>query len=86
MHFTVYIDRHIYRYCISYLAVETIVKGSVQRKLRWVESGVIEWVWAWIFFVILGDLHLVLTFFPFVYLGILCCVFFSSFLGDLLCK
>jgi hypothetical protein len=46
------------------------VKGSVQRKLRWVENGVNQCVWAWDsgagrFYVVLLRLHLVLTIFPF---------------------
>ncbi len=45
------------------------LKGSVQRKLRWVENGVIRWVWAphcgtEYYFVNLGGLHLVYDFFP----------------------
>ncbi len=47
-----------------------LLKGSVQRKLRWVESGVFLWVWAsycgaGCYFVDLGGLHLVYNFFPF---------------------
>jgi hypothetical protein len=46
------------------------LKGSVQRKLRWVENGVNRCVWAWDcgagrFYVVLLRLHLVFTVFPF---------------------
>jgi hypothetical protein len=46
------------------------LKGSVQRKLRWVENGVIQRVWAshcgaGYYFLELGGLHLVYDFFPF---------------------
>ncbi len=46
------------------------LKGDVQRKLRWVENGVIRRVWAshcgaGYYFVDLGGLHHVYAFFPF---------------------
>ncbi len=46
------------------------LKSSVQRKLRWVENGVIRWVWAshggaGHYFVDLGGLHLVYALFLF---------------------
>jgi hypothetical protein len=46
------------------------LKGSVQRKLRWVENGVIRQQWALhcgagYYFVDLGGLHLGYAFFPF---------------------
>jgi hypothetical protein len=52
------------------LFVYFIVKGSVQRKLRWVETGVNQWVWAsdrgaGQYFIIKVSLHLVLSLFPF---------------------
>jgi hypothetical protein len=45
-------------------------KDSFQQKLRWVENGVIRWVWALhrgagYYFVDLGGLHLDFAFFPF---------------------
>ncbi len=52
--------------------VKIVFKGSVQRKLqRWVENGVIRWVWAshrgaGYYFVDLDGLHLVYAFFPFL--------------------
>jgi hypothetical protein len=52
------------------LQIWLTVKGSVQRKLRWVENGVNRCVWAWDcgagrFFVVLLRRHLALTVFPF---------------------
>jgi uncharacterized BrkB/YihY/UPF0761 family membrane protein len=49
-----------------------VLKGSVQHKLRWVESGVIRRVWASYrdagnYFVVVGGLHLVFNFFPFLF-------------------
>ncbi len=49
--------------------VFTFFTGSVQRKLRWDENGVIQRVWAShrgaeYYFVDLGGLHLVFAFFP----------------------
>jgi hypothetical protein len=46
------------------------VKGSVQRKLRWVETGVNRWAWAsdrgaGKYFIVKVSLHLVLSLFPF---------------------
>jgi hypothetical protein len=54
---------HGYEYLI-------ILKGSVQQKIRWVESGVFRRVWAsycgaGCYLAILGGLHLVYTFFRF---------------------
>ncbi len=51
------------------LLIRTNLKGNVQRKLRWVESGVIRRVWASYhgarnYFSVLGGLHLVFTFSP----------------------
>ncbi len=48
----------------------TALKGSVQRKLRWVENGANRCVWAWDcgagrFYVVLLRLHLVFTIFRF---------------------
>jgi hypothetical protein len=61
-------------YNSSYLNLSSIskavdVKGSDQRKLRWVKIGVFQWVWAsyrgaGYYFVILGGHHLVYTIFP----------------------
>jgi hypothetical protein len=53
-----------------YLGCNFSIKGSVQQKLKWVKSGVFLLVWASYFgagcyFVVLGGLHLVYTFFPF---------------------
>jgi hypothetical protein len=47
-----------------------VIKGSVQRKLRWDENGVNRCVWAWDcgtgrFYVVLLRLHLAFTIFPF---------------------
>jgi hypothetical protein len=46
------------------------LKGSVQRKLRWVETGVNQWVWAsdrsaGQYFIVKVSLHLLLSLFPF---------------------
>jgi hypothetical protein len=52
------------------LALKSHFKGSVQRKLRWVETGVIRWVWAsdrgaGQCFIVKVSLHLVSSLFPF---------------------
>jgi hypothetical protein len=52
------------------LTTEYNLKGSVQRKLRWVETGVNRWVWASDHgagqcFIVKVSLHLVLSLFPF---------------------
>jgi hypothetical protein len=46
------------------------LKGSVQRKLRWVETGLKRWVWpsdrgAGPHFIVKASLHLVFSLFPF---------------------
>ncbi len=56
--------------CIFKKNIKKRIKGNVQRKLRWVESGIILRVWAshrgaGYFFVVLSGLHLVFTLFPF---------------------
>ncbi len=49
---------------------KSTLTGSVQQKLRWVKSDVIRQIWAsycgaGYYFIVLGPLHLVFTFFPF---------------------
>ncbi len=54
-----------------FLIYDKTIKGSVQRKLRWVENCVNRCVWAWDcgtghFYVLLLDLNLVFTIFLFL--------------------
>jgi hypothetical protein len=58
-------------FIVQYITVLSLIKGSVQQKLRWVENGVNRCVWAWQcgagrFYVILLHLQLVFTIFPFL--------------------
>ncbi len=62
-------------------SVASPLKGSVQRKLRWVKTGVNRWVWAsdhgpGQYFIVKVSLHLALSLFPFL-------VSTTQFIGEL---